>query len=155
MDSLHLGKHLGLKRGPPARALDERVPRRPRSWGGLWASDDGSARSKLNVQSLAYHRHSLTVCTCRIPFIHGNDRTLPAFPPQSSSETEPSLSLVLCARCSPPYAETEGQAVWNSLASHLKTEDDNLFGNMSPNMLWVTSYTPLRQIGPTGVSFHF
>lgn len=59
----------------------------------LWGSDDGCARLKLNVQSLAYHRHSLTACTCRIPIIWANDRSLPSFPPRSC-ETEWSLSVV-------------------------------------------------------------
>lgn len=78
-----------------ARALEINGPySSPCSWKRLWGSDDGCARLKLNVQSLAYHRHSLTACTCRIPIIQGNDRSLPALLPQSCCETEWSLSAV-------------------------------------------------------------
>lgn len=72
--------------------LLSRAPQIWCSWRHLWRGDDGCAWLKLSAHSIAYHRRSLKLCTCRILIIETNDRSLPASPPQSSQETEPSLS---------------------------------------------------------------
>lgn len=75
------------------------------SWRHLWRGDDGCACSKLNTHSLAYHRRSLKLCTCRIPIMERNDRSLPASPPYGSQETEPPLSGAGLS-CALPYTVT-------------------------------------------------
>lgn len=47
--------------------LLSRAPQSWRSWRHLWRGDDGCAWLKLSAHSLAYHRRSLKLCTCRIP----------------------------------------------------------------------------------------
>lgn len=70
-------------------------------------------------QSLAYHRHSFIACTCRIPITQGNDSSLPAFPPQSCSETEWSLSVLrLC--CALTAYTVMSETTWSYRSNALK-----------------------------------
>lgn len=127
------------------------------SWKGLWGSDDGCAGLKLNVQSLAYHRHSLMRAPVGLPSSREMTGVFLLSRHRAAVRQSGLCMLLGCAQFSLHAALRCN--VWDDLASHkqrLQSEDDNLFLDVSSHMLlWVTVYSPFDIMEPTDVCVHF